>query len=770
MPPKTPHKKEDAPQPERILGRVASEEFVGRADELQQIVRHASRDDAQARGLLLLLAPSAGVSELLRQAYDHLFNQRGNVIPLYYALTRNDRRAAHAARQFLHAFLQQLIAFRRNDPSLIDASLTLKDVLELAPPSDYEWIERLVESTERERASGDERALVRLCFGAPQRAAKHGARVYVMLDGAQLVEHPNGEVSLGAEIVQSLLRMNAPYVLAGLRRQILDLVHSVRCGFEDMGTIHLERLSDRDARALVERVAQRAEVSINEQTRDLVVQQFGGSPFFITALISAARDRNIALTSFLNCQQLYVDELMGGRISRYFSFLLEEVAPQAVSRRTLVRLLYEAVVASGSRGKSPVEVWRKKMGLEDEQFQRVMRGLHVHELVSLNSDFVETSDASSVWGDYLRARYRMEIGGEPRALVVAQMLVDCLKRAPQTMARHYRREAALGLRELIARFNCQRVPASLLHYDRFSRVYKGVSAEETAVGLDTETDLVRLPQIVHVASCTAFHSAPPPTPDDERCAVAHGFDAANYMEANEVVWLAAEIESKMEAGRGLTEMWCDRLTSIARTCGFNRVHLWLVAPEGFSTEASELLNEREAYGSSRQQLELLTARISSASAVAGKDEVAPNEFELAIPMGDDTELIAAHTVEQIARRIDFPSEAINQIKTALIEACINATEHSLSPDRKIYQRFRVESDRLVVTVSSRGVVPPNINNGEGEAQAGQPGNGNSGTDSTKGRRGWGLKLIRSLMDEVEFERVDDGTRLRMTKYLKKSRV
>ena len=32
------------------------------------------------------------------------------------------------------------------------------------------------------------------------------------------------------------------------------------------------------------------------------------------------------------------------------------------------------------------------------------------------------------------------------------------------------------------------------------------------------------------------------------------------------------------------------------------------------------------------------------------------------------------------------------------------------------------------------------------------------------RRGWGLKLIKTLMDEVEFERVDEGTSLRMTKY------
>jgi anti-sigma regulatory factor (Ser/Thr protein kinase) len=48
-------------------------------------------------------------------------------------------------------------------------------------------------------------------------------------------------------------------------------------------------------------------------------------------------------------------------------------------------------------------------------------------------------------------------------------------------------------------------------------------------------------------------------------------------------------------------------------------------------------------------------------------------------------------------------------------------------------------------------------------------NNNYGTaDTGEERRGWGLKLIRSLMDEVEFERVDEGTRLRMTKYVRNS--
>jgi serine/threonine-protein kinase RsbW len=131
-------------------------------------------------------------------------------------------------------------------------------------------------------------------------------------------------------------------------------------------------------------------------------------------------------------------------------------------------------------------------------------------------------------------------------------------------------------------------------------------------------------------------------------------------------------------------------------------------------------------------------------------------------MGNDNELLAADMVEKIARRSNFQPEAINQIKTAIVEACINACEHSHSPDRKIYQRFRIESDKLVVTISSRGVIPGKRTIDQASEPPGE-------IESLGGRRGWGLKLIRSLMDEVEFERVDDGTSLRMTKYLRQNR-
>lgn len=743
-----------------ILGRVAPENFVGRDAELRRILELASPQNGP-RSLLLYAAPSAGSTELLRQAFDQLFRERAGASPVYFAFTLKDRTAVRAARRFLHTFLVHTLAHRRDEPEMLLAPPAIGEMIDMFSPSDYQWVERLVAAFEKTHAETDERALVRLCFGAPQLAASRGARTLVFIEDAHLAPSLGGDAELGAELGRLAAQSNAPFVISGLRRGLTDALNSSddapRAAFAS--SLHLKPLSDEDARRVAEITAHSFSVSMSEETRDLMVQQFEGSPFYIHALLRAAQTAGNGLENFREFQRLYVDELLGGSIKRRLSASLEEVAPQMETRRTLVRLLHET--AENVEGKSSVDVWRRRLGAEGDDLKRILTGLHVRELAGFDASFVETS-RNLVWRDYLRASFRLHVAVEPRALVVANTLVDTLKRAPQTMARFYRRGAAAGLREILDRFNHQRVPASLLHNDRFNRIYRGATSEEISSGLEAETDLVRLPQIVHAASCASFHPPMQLLIDEERCAVAHGFDASPYAETNETVWVAAEIDSKLEAGSALAEVWLDRLAQVAHACGFRRYHLWLVTPQGFTDDANQLLEDRGAYGSSRAQLELLTERLGGN--VSGAEN-SPNVFEMVIPMGEDTELIAAHTVEQIARRLDFQPEAISQIKTALVEACINASEHSLSPERKIYQRFSLESDKLVVTVSSRGVaIPPTANNSGGIAY--ENSNGRDSTEGSRGRRGWGLNLIRTLMDEVEFERVDDGTRLRMTKYLR----
>ncbi len=368
---------------------------------------------------------------------------------------------------------------------------------------------------------------------------------------------------------------------------------------------------------------------------------------------------------------------------------------------------------------------------------------------------IEFPSEKETISDYFKTRYRLDIVGEGRALIVGNLLADALKRAPNIMTRFYRRSSAIGLGQLLSAFNCQTVSAGLLDYEIFKEKYKGESETEIVAALEKETEKVEFPQVVYTANCVSFYSPIGQFLDDERCAVGFGFEKGNYLEETEIVWIAAEIDSKLEASKELTEFWCDRLEMVALMCNFLNYQLWLITPEGFSPEAIEVLKQRKAFGSSRHQIQLLIKDIKAENLV--KEHLKANEYEIIVPMGDDTEMIAAHTVEDIARRHNFPPRAINQIKTALVEACINAAEHSLSPDRRIYQKFTVEDDKIIITISNRGVKIPSNKLSESVVSI----------NPDEGRRGWGLKLMQNLMDEVKFEQVDDGTRISMVKYLKK---
>lgn len=728
----------------RILARISREEFFGREAEVRQIVRHASAL-TEPRGLIVMAVPGAGASELLRQAYDQLFARRSDPIPIYFSFRREGAPSSDIARGFFQTALRQFIAYRRVDPTLCNSPVTLNELRDLALPSDYEIINELIETFD---SLSSEPELIRFCFSLPYRLAAQRRRLYPLIDCTRVLPQTE-EARLARELFISLSRVESPFAMAGLRRHVAALAHLGNDELQPPMSLHLEPLKEGEARRIIESRSRHDRIQTNEPTRDLIVQQLGPNPFFITQFMQAARDAQTPLTGFLACQRLYVDELMGGRLQRHLDGLMRAVAPDPQTKINLLRVFYESM-ASDTR-KSSLWAWKKRLGLATTEFERVIDVLHACELVNSSGAFIEVNTESYVWMDYVRTRYQLEVAGEARAKVVADLLLDSLKRAPRTMARKYRRESAFGLREFLRAFNCQSVPASLLHYDRFAESYRGERADMVDQGLDAEADLVRLPQMIHVAPCTAYSDAF--KGEAERCVVAHGFEAAEYTDENEVAWVVAEIDSKLEASPELAEDWCDRLAEFTRAAGLRNAQLWLIAPEGFSDKASVLLNERGVFGSSRQQIELLAARLNEER----RATTSADEFEMVIPMSDDTELIAARTVEEIARRVNFRPEAINQIKTALVEACINAAEHSLSPDRKIYQRFVVEDDRLVVTVASRGVTPaqvaPNGDNGKREPSA-------------KSRRGWGLKLIRTLMDEVEFERVDDGTRLRMTKYIR----
>ncbi|MDQ3178971.1 MAG: hypothetical protein M3Q33_00470, partial [Acidobacteriota bacterium] len=80
----------------KILTTVAAEDFIGRTRELNALRRHA-KGETSKRGFLLFSTPAGGASELLKQVYDKLFCEQGEVIPFYFALKKSDKTAKQAA-------------------------------------------------------------------------------------------------------------------------------------------------------------------------------------------------------------------------------------------------------------------------------------------------------------------------------------------------------------------------------------------------------------------------------------------------------------------------------------------------------------------------------------------------------------------------------------------------------------------------------------------------------------------------------------------------
>lgn len=722
---------------QKILARRSRHEFFGRDAELASIERFA----AGAPGCLRVAhGPGFGATELLKQAFDSMFRSGGPLIPVYFSVRRSDRTAARCARRFLYQFLVQAAAFRLREPKLMAYSPTLEEIVETSPASDQHWMSRLALFLRAAEIPGSDERFVGSSFGAALRAADAAPALFFIDNINAVSQLAEGEAMVAAfDDAASALQNH--FIFAELRRSHL--------GITSTGDLSLREMPHSDVGRMIETTARDLRVDATEPARDLLAAQIGGRPAFVSAMLRSASAKNAVLATFRHVQSVYADEVIGGRIARRFSRVIDLVADTTASRKRVIGSLHDIYDSDGEG--IATEIWERRSGLGDGALT-ALEALDRNEFVTISGGRIFEPQADQFLIDYVGVRFRLEAGGGNRALVVGDTLSSALKRAPQIVSALYRGRSATGLREMLAAFDGRDVPLSFFDRADFHIEYGGMSDDEALHAISSESERLKLPQIVQSLDGEALYKPISQFTDRRRCAVGRGFTSKTYAADAEEAWIAAEIDSKLAASRDLAEFWCDRLEMIALVCGFERYRIWLVAPEGFDEDAAEALRARGAFGSSKRQAKLLQRQLQIATAERTGEAV--EEYEIVVPMGEDAEMIAAHAVEEIAKRHDLDPRSINQIKTALVEACINAAEHGHSPDRKIYQRFVFEKDKITIVISNRGLRLTDRRPSESR--------------ESEGRRGWGLSLMRRLMDEVSIEDVEDGTSISMTKYLARS--
>lgn len=718
----------------KILAGRRAVDFIGRGESVERLLAHGRSSD---RGLLLLATPGAGSSELLKQTYDRLFREQQYVVPFYFSIRPTYRTGKDIAAAFLDEFIRQLVAFRRQEPEIFRFPGGLDELAELSLSVGGFWIDRMIETSRTAWSVSDSgRSFVRSCLAAPLRAAANDAKSFVMIDHVHELTAIEGGTEFFDELKDMFADAGIPFVLAGNRRFMNG---QLDCDRMDLGNLSID-----EAVRVVDLFAKDHKLASRDETRDLIATQLGRSPLMIQQFVRTASDGRIGLETFADVEKVYADALFGGRISRIFDVMFTKACRSSDLERRVVSMLFDGQVSETRRVER--ERWYRRLQLNDAESEALLERLNVSELIRLTPIHVESMNETVPLTDYIAARFRLMVASENRASVFSESVASYLRRAPEMMARSYRVRSSFGIREILGTFAGQQVPAVLVDYAVFRDKAKGANANEI-LQIAGREPTINLPRIFFTTAASSFYEPIAQIAESERSAIALGFETRREASDEEVVWIAAEVDSKLEAKREVVEFWCDRLEAAALLCDFSRFKIWLISPEGFDSDALDVLRVRQAYGSSRRQAGLLREFLNAPESAA---PLAENEYEMVIPMNGESELIAAHAVEEIAKRHNLDTKSINQVKTALVEACINASEHSLSPDQKIYQRFRVEDDRVVLTVSNRGLRLAS------SMPADEPG---------EGRRGWGLKLIRKLMDEVEIEQVDDGTRIRMTKFI-----
>ena len=76
--------------------------------------------------------------------------------------------------------------------------------------------------------------------------------------------------------------------------------------------------------------------------------------------------------------------------------------------------------------------------------------------------------------------------------------------------------------------------------------------------------------------------------------------------------------------------------------------------------------------------------------------------DLSIPMQPDMEVIATSVAESIGTFIGLDHNKVDEIKIAVVEACINAFEHSKSADRRISVSVSMDEKGLMISINDGG--------------------------------------------------------------------
>jgi anti-sigma regulatory factor (Ser/Thr protein kinase) len=131
-------------------------------------------------------------------------------------------------------------------------------------------------------------------------------------------------------------------------------------------------------------------------------------------------------------------------------------------------------------------------------------------------------------------------------------------------------------------------------------------------------------------------------------------------------------------------------------------------------------------------------------------------MKMTLPKIPDIELVAIQGLERMAQHLGISDEKIGEAKILVTEAVINALEHAGEQNPVVDVEFTMASQEITIFVRDygKGFEPNSVQEPDIQAKLG-----------TARKRGWGLKLMKTLSDDFRIESSNQGTKITIIKKL-----
>jgi anti-sigma regulatory factor (Ser/Thr protein kinase) len=134
----------------------------------------------------------------------------------------------------------------------------------------------------------------------------------------------------------------------------------------------------------------------------------------------------------------------------------------------------------------------------------------------------------------------------------------------------------------------------------------------------------------------------------------------------------------------------------------------------------------------------------------------PVILHLTLPKVPDIELVAIEGLERLARHLGIAADKVGEARLLVAEAVTNALEHSGDNHPTVRVEFTLTPQEIIIFVQDKG-------KGFDPALVEDPDVQRKLHSSYK--RGWGLKIMKSLSDDFHIDSGSEGTTITIRKQL-----